>query len=193
MPRSKAFDKNKVLKKAELLFWKKGYHATSMQDLVDHLGINRASIYDTFGNKWGLFKMAFELYIFEYTEKLNDSLDTELDPKDSLGRFFENAIDESVKDKDKKGCFIVNTIAELIPGEKELEQLLDDTRALIQNHFQEFIKRGQEHGKIPKEKDPKAIAFILYSYYNGLKVLVKTNPANALLKKSLKEFLNILD
>lgn len=176
-----------------LLFWKKGYHATSMQDLVDYLGINRASIYDTYGNKWGLFKKAFNLYTFEYTENLSRSLDTEIDPKDSLNKFFEDTINESLKDKDRKGCFIVNASTELIPGEKDFEKMLDETRMIVQNHFQEFIKRGMEHGKIPKEKDPEAIAFVLYSYYNGLKVLLKTNPDKSAATNSIASALQILD
>ncbi len=48
MPRVKLFDESEVLNKATNLFWKKGYHATSIQDLVNHLGINRGSLYDTY-------------------------------------------------------------------------------------------------------------------------------------------------
>ena len=44
------------------LIWKQGYSAISVQDLVNHLGINRASLYDTFGGKEQLFKKSFELY-----------------------------------------------------------------------------------------------------------------------------------
>ena len=62
MPRVKLFDQNEVLTKAMNLFWKQGYAATSVQDLVQHLGINRASLYDTFGDKDQLFKKSFELY-----------------------------------------------------------------------------------------------------------------------------------
>ena len=62
MPRIKTFDENEVLVKAMNLFWKQGYSATSVQDLVSHLGINRASLYDTFGDKEQLFKKSFALY-----------------------------------------------------------------------------------------------------------------------------------
>ncbi|MEL6975424.1 MAG: helix-turn-helix domain-containing protein, partial [Bacteroidota bacterium] len=62
MPRTKQFDEKEVLKKAMELFWEKGFHATSIQDLVSHLGINRASLYDTFGGKDELFNTAFESY-----------------------------------------------------------------------------------------------------------------------------------
>jgi TetR/AcrR family transcriptional repressor of nem operon len=57
MPRVKLFDENEVLNKAMNLFWKQGYSATSIQDLVSHLGINRASLYDTYGDKEKLSKV----------------------------------------------------------------------------------------------------------------------------------------
>ena len=44
MPRTKQFNEEEVLNKAMELFWEKGFHATSIQDLVSHLGINRASL-----------------------------------------------------------------------------------------------------------------------------------------------------
>ena len=51
MGRAKEFDQEVVLDKAMQIFWEKGYEKTSMQDLVDHMGIHRRSIYDTFGDK----------------------------------------------------------------------------------------------------------------------------------------------
>ena len=44
------------------LFWERGYNATSISDLVDHLGVNRQSLYDTFGGKDHLFLAALERY-----------------------------------------------------------------------------------------------------------------------------------
>src|ERR1700754_4407625 len=62
MARTKEFDENEVLSKAVDLFWLKGYNATSMQDLVDGLGISRSSLYDTYGDKHTLFIKALESY-----------------------------------------------------------------------------------------------------------------------------------
>ena len=59
MPRTKLFDEEEVLKKAMCLFWKNGYYATSIQDLVDYLGVNRASLYDTYGGKKELLEKAY--------------------------------------------------------------------------------------------------------------------------------------
>ena len=59
MPRVKRFNENKVLSNATELFWEQGYHATSIQDLVSHLGINRGSLYDTYGGKNNCFTKHF--------------------------------------------------------------------------------------------------------------------------------------
>ena len=62
MARPKEFDQDKALDKAMTLFWQKGYEATSIQDLVDHLGIGRRSLYDTFKSKHDLFIAALDRY-----------------------------------------------------------------------------------------------------------------------------------
>ncbi|MEJ1318421.1 helix-turn-helix domain-containing protein [Latilactobacillus sakei] len=49
--RTKEFETTAVLDKAMLVFWRQGYEQTSMQNLVDEMGIHRRSIYDTFGDK----------------------------------------------------------------------------------------------------------------------------------------------
>ncbi|MGD9921955.1 MAG: TetR/AcrR family transcriptional regulator, partial [Pseudorhodoplanes sp.] len=62
MPWEKQFDTDEVLEKAMRAFWDRGYEATSLQDLVDHTGINRGSLYATFGDKHALFIAALRRY-----------------------------------------------------------------------------------------------------------------------------------
>ena len=76
MGRYKTFDENAILHKAVELFWRKGYNATSIQDLVDHLGLNRSSIYETFGGKRALFEQAFEQYQHTNMTQLREFLRT---------------------------------------------------------------------------------------------------------------------
>ena len=62
MARQKEFDLDVALDKATQLFWEKGFESTSMQDLVDAMGINRASLYDSFGGKKELFEASMDRY-----------------------------------------------------------------------------------------------------------------------------------
>jgi TetR/AcrR family transcriptional repressor of nem operon len=61
--RTKEFDPDAVLQRAMELFWSRGYEATSMADLVEHLRVARASIYATFGGKHDLYLKALERYV----------------------------------------------------------------------------------------------------------------------------------
>ncbi len=62
MARTKEFDPDVALRKVLDLFWRRGYEATSMADLVEHLGVARASIYATFGGKRELYLKALDRY-----------------------------------------------------------------------------------------------------------------------------------
>lgn len=92
MPRVKQFDEQEVLKKAMDLFWKQGYNATSIQDLVDYLGINRASLYDTFGGKKELFDKALDRYIQENNKMQKEYLAQEGPVRRVLKNMLENMI-----------------------------------------------------------------------------------------------------
>ena len=92
MPRVKLFDEKEVLTKAMDLFWKQGYAATSIQDLVAYLGINRASMYDTFGGKEALFSMAFEQYIEKVHTKLYNFFATQPNIKVGFRTLLKNSL-----------------------------------------------------------------------------------------------------
>ena len=77
MGRPKEFDEHEALMKAMRLFWVHGYKATSIQDLVDGMGIGRGSLYGTFGGKRALFMRALRHYDQEARESIYQSCDIE--------------------------------------------------------------------------------------------------------------------
>ena len=193
MPRVKLFDTEIVLSKAMDLFWKQGYSATSVQDLVSHLGINRASLYDTYGDKEKLFKMAFNHYRATNIEEMNQFFQRETVVKEGLKKLFEMAIDESIEDKDRKGCFVVNTTTELIPGDNEILDVLKENKRCFEELFYNYLLRGEKEGQFKKNKDLKSIASLLYMTYNGLKVVSKIEPNKTELVNSIGVVLSLLD
>jgi len=193
MPRVKLFDENEVLSKAMNLFWKQGYSSTSVQDLVTHLGINRASIYDTYGDKEKLFFRAFEYYRKTNTEGIANFFDSETNVKQGFKRLFEMAIDESVRDSDNKGCFVVNTTTELIPGDEKIYNILKENRITFEHLFFEYLLKGESAGQFKKGKDLKSIAALLFTLYNGLKVVSKVQSNKKELVNSVNVALTLLD
>ncbi len=192
MPRVKLFDENEVLFKAMNLFWKQGYSATSVQDLVSNLGINRASLYDTFGDKDQLFKKSFELYRKTNTEGLIRFFESRPNVKSGFSELFDIAINEAVLDKDNKGCFVVNTTTELIPNDESLLKILEDNKRDFVKIFYEYLKKGQEKGQLNTNQDLKSIATLFYTIYNGIRVVSKIRPNKKELSDSIGLSLSLL-
>ncbi|WP_249712669.1 TetR/AcrR family transcriptional regulator, partial [Bacillus cereus] len=84
MARNKDFDEKKALRKAMDLFWEQGYEKTSMQDLVDHMGIHRRSIYDTLGDKHTLLMRALSQYVEIIEGRMKNEVKTELSVKQAI-------------------------------------------------------------------------------------------------------------
>ena len=193
MPRSKLFDKEEALKKAMVLFWEKGYHATSMQDLVDTLGISRGSLYDTFGGKQELFDRAIGLY--QNTNQNNILTFFEAHPKVKAGlaKLFENAIDETLEDANKKGCFVVNTTTELTPGDEKMLSFLQENKQGMEEIFYNYLSKGVDNGEISKDKDLRTMATFIFTFYNGLRVISKLDHNRESLLSSVKTALTLLE
>lgn len=193
MPRVKQFAEEEVLQKALQLFWKQGYHATSMQDLVSNLGINRASLYDTFGGKRELFDRAFAQYRKKSTSTLTQFLSQHQNVKDGFRKLYEQAVDETVCDPDRKGCFAVNVTTEFIPGDEAMQKVLEANQEKVETIFYDFLKSGVETGEIPADKDLQVLAAMLYTLYNGLRVVSKVQPNREKLLAPLELALSTLD
>ncbi|WP_282081262.1 TetR/AcrR family transcriptional regulator [Aquimarina algiphila] len=187
MPRVKLFDETEVLTKAMNLFWKQGYAATSIQDLVTHLGINRASIYDTFGDKEGLFNKSFELYRKQSVEKINQIFKRQPIVKNGFSELFNEAINKSTQDEDRKGCFAVNNTTELVPNNERCLEVLTSNRQQFENLFYQYLKEGHKKGQLQKCKDLRTLASFIYITYNGILVVSKLETR----KKELTDSINL--
>ena len=193
MPKVKLFDEKLILEKAMELFWKKGFHATSIQDLVNYLGISRSSIYDTYGGKNELFYKSFQLYRTTNITGFSNFLDSQKNVKKGLKKLFEMAIEQSIADMDRKGCFVVNTTTELVPGDIEIQKILKENENTFVNIFYEFLLKGEQNGEISKGKNLKSIANLYYTLYNGIKVVSKVQPNSKELLSSVDTILTLLD
>src|ERR1700752_3946602 len=107
MPRKKEFDEKALLDKAVTLFWRKGFHATSAQDLVDELGISRSSLYDTYTDKRNLFKESLKLYQQSNAYTLINMAQNSTDAEQTVKHIFHTIVHESLDDTITKGCFMI--------------------------------------------------------------------------------------
>jgi len=174
MPRRKEFDREEVLNKAMMVFRDKGYEATSMQDLVTRMEINRFSLYETFKSKHDLFVEALQAYYenvaIPFFNRLKDS-------KEGL-KVIESILMELVSrtksGQSSNGCLLCNTIAEL--GAKQDERMttiLERYLKTLEGYFHAALLRAKELGEISKSADAREHAKVLVGYSTGLLSLAK--------------------
>ncbi|MGB3548974.1 MAG: helix-turn-helix domain-containing protein [Saprospiraceae bacterium] len=193
MARTRAFDEAAALDRAMNLFWKRGYHATSMQELVDDMGVNRASLYATFGNKRELFDLALARYRDENRAGLRAFLAEQTDVRRGIRAMFSRGIEESIADVDNKGCFMVNATTELASGDDELTALLCSNQIAFEQILYDFMLAGRERGELTDRPDLRVLAGLFYTLYNGIKVLAKIEGDRASLLASVDAALELLD
>ena len=193
MARTKDFDEDEVLKKAMNLFWHKGYNGTSMQDLVDGLGISRSSMYDTFGDKHTLFIRALENYKKIATNEMKTLVDNASSAKETIRRMFEYIIAELLSDKQHKGCFLVNAGVEMAPHDAEVNKMLCENDRQLEHYFNEAIKKGQNSGEISNEQSSHALAQFILNTIKGMRVTAKSAADKKVFKDIVEVTMKVLD
>src|SRR5258705_760088 len=109
MARHKEFDRDETLHRAMEVFWSRGYEAASIEDLVKHMGINRQSLYDTFGDKHALFLLALDRYSEAEVRRIFELLERPGSVKKSLRQLFEGTVEKALSDEHRRGCFMGNS------------------------------------------------------------------------------------
>lgn len=193
MSRTKAFNKEEVLERAMKTFWDKGYHATSMDDLVESMGINRSSIYNTFGDKKKLFNKALD----RYSKQIYENLYKHLTSKDNIQQTFKNLLRNQAKsvvnNTTSRGCFVLNSSLEMLPYNDDVRTIVVANRTAMISAFHDAMKLGVERGQIGKDKDIKALALLFYTLFNGIRAVGANNATEKEQLASVNEALTLLD
>ncbi|SDI81216.1 TetR/AcrR family transcriptional regulator [Mucilaginibacter gossypii] len=166
MPRNKAFDYQDKLKVARDLFWKKGYQATTMNDLVDALAINRSSIYDSFGNKHDLFLKCLHDYIQEIETNYRASANKGASALDSAIIIIKDIVKNILVDT--KTCLAINSTFELSRIDEDVNQMLKQQANNSIKLFEGLFLKAQQEGDLSAEKDPGLLAYFVVTSFASL-------------------------
>ena len=173
MARSKAFNEEEVLDKAVAVFWAKGYEATSMQDLVEAMGIQRGSLYATFGSKQQLFLQSLERYGKVVVKQFLDILESKASAIESIELFFAQLVEHLLTAGPLRSCLVTNSAIERgLRDEATKQQVLHLLNALEMG-FYKTLERAQKNGEISTELDLNKLANFLTSNMQGLLVMGK--------------------
>jgi TetR/AcrR family transcriptional regulator, transcriptional repressor for nem operon len=190
MARHKEFEVNEVLDKAIQLFWEQGYEKTSMQELVEFMGIHRRSIYDTFGDKHTLFMKALKRYEAIQNKKMSLLVEKQESVKELIRQFFESTLE---KTGDPQGCFIVNSGVELGLLDPEVSSFVEDSYSKAEKFIYNLILFGQQTGEIKAHLDPEVLSHYFMNAWVVLRKMVKTATNQEKLSGIINTTLSILD
>ncbi len=193
MPRNKQFDPEVVLEKAKILFWEKGYHATSMENLVQGLGINRASMYSSFGNKLDLYIQALTRYHKQQAAFQAAFLYEQLYIRQGLYLLFEKWVDEEISDAQERGCFLQNSICEMASQNPALNELQKNFVREIEGNYQRYLQYGVNQGQLSPYKELTVLSKHLFHLQMQIKTATKVNSQKSDLMKLVQLSLSVLN
>lgn len=193
MARPQQFERETVLDRAMQTFWCQGYHATSVQDLVDAMGINRGSLYHAFGDKHGLFMAVLDHYGGAVRDRWLAELDRPGSARGAISRFFARLGDFAAADRRRRGCLMCNSAVELAPHDPEVAAKLTAGFAAIEAGFLRALMRARRQGEIGEGRDLRALARFLTASLQGLLVIAKAVPDRALLEDMVDQILSVLE
>ncbi len=144
MARPKNFDEDIVIKKAMALFWRHGYYTTSLTNLEKATELSRVSIYNTFGDKEGLFLRALDVY---YNNAKTVFKNIAAGGLEEIAQFFEwfskpfasNATTQS-------GCLMVNTVLAIGHEETAIHEKVKIYRTMLINTYKSALTNARESG-----------------------------------------------
>ena len=172
--RPREFDIDLALDAAMQAFWRKGYEATSMADLMAATGLHKGSLYGTFGDKHSLFVQALKRYLWEMHRTETEALktaDTPLDGLRNVGHAMIDLIDDD--SSEPKGCMAVNAIVEAAPDDEEIKKIMEEHVQSMRSSIVEVITAGQEAGQITQDRPADVIAGMIMTFVSGLSTTMK--------------------
>ncbi|MDI3324791.1 TetR/AcrR family transcriptional regulator [Pontibacterium granulatum] len=185
-------DRQLVINQATNLFWEKGFHATSMRNLQDHIDMRPGSIYAAFGSKEGLFKETLQCYADGSLKRLQASVEATPSPLAAMKHFVKLVVQQGKNQAPNEMCMLVKTVSELT---EENEELLEESKRLLkvmENAFADLLSQAQQAGEIDSSKDPQRLARLIQMQLIGLRLYARTSNSENSVNDLIDDLFNCL-
>lgn len=184
--RPRIFNPEYVLESAMQLFWRKGYEATSLQDLLQATGLSKSSLYDSFGNKQSLFEAAFTRYFDMRAVLMREELGRAASPLAFIRNCLNSVLEDVAPGHGPRGCMLVNVANEFSTNDPSVEKLIFLATRRFREVFVEAFEQAKISGEVSQSKDPASLALFMHCAMSGLRAQVKSGIAR-------KEILTVIE
>lgn len=186
MARCVEFNEVEKIEKAMNVFWEKGYNATSMQDLVDAMQINRSSLYNTIGDKHQLFMKCISNYFDQAMCELKGKVANETSAKAALIKVISDKADWIISCE--KGCLGMKTIFEIAPDDCTVRNVMSKNNDVFIEFLATVVQKAMDDGEMDDSEDAALMAEYIATSFTGWKQSYILN-GNPIKIKKMSEFL----
>ncbi len=189
MARPREFDETDALDRAMVVFWKKGYQNTSLDDLLEAMGIQRGSFYNTFGSKKETYLRALDRYIEFMFDGGPFTEAAHMEPGlGALAAMSDNYIDSVTGDAEPRGCFFAHVSKEHRGDDPVIQQAvvkgIERMRAMVKRS----IEAAQRDGDFPEDVSAHDMALLFQSVAWGIHVMAEAGIPKEDLKTAMSQF-----
>lgn len=174
------------------VFWDRGFHNASLPDLLAGMKLSKGSFYKAFGDKRSVFLRALQLYTDDGVRNVQEALRSDPSPRAAIRNAFIRYAHLSSGSKGVRGCFAVLTAAEMLPGDSGIADQIKRLFARLQDLFAATVAKGQAAGEIRTDRDPKAIAHVIVSHAQGMRILGKVGSRRDDMLKNINLMMEIV-
>ena len=172
MARRKEFDPDQALAKAMAVFWRLGYENASLELLLREMGIAKQSLYDTFGDKRGLYMKALAYYRRQTNDGLRGLFGAGRPVKEVFAKLLFGLSAES-KHQHERGCLLLSANLERDTSDATLAEFLRDNQAEVEGIFREALLRARKAGELSRNADTKALARFFTVTIQGMRAMAR--------------------
>ena len=191
MARLIEFDRHKALESAMLLFWRQGYSAASLSQLLEAMGISRSSFYAAFTDKRSIYIEALTLFS-QRTNVVLVSVEDEKNPGNAIKNFFEHTLFSVPERRMRRGCMMVNTVLELADVDQGLSILAAQKLDEIERAFEVCFERALNSGTFSTQQTAKELAQFVMTVNQGLRVASRKDTSKKDLHNILQTTIAVL-
>jgi TetR/AcrR family transcriptional repressor of nem operon len=180
-----AYSPDKVLDAAMRLFWRQGYEATSMQDLMKSMQLSKSSLYQAFGNKHQLFLRCMKRYHEITITEMQNQLARCQTGLDFISETLYQVVNQDNVLANPRGCLVTNTATEFSQSDSAIAISVRKGLMGYQSVFMAAAIKGQADGSIRTDWDPDVLSQYLVTSMSGLRTMVKAGIGPAALRQTV--------
>jgi AcrR family transcriptional regulator len=173
------FDEGVVVDRAVEVFWRQGYAATSIDDLVRATGLGRGSLYGAFGNKTELFLRAVEHDRMKVGQLLTPP--SGLEPRQAIQAIFDRIVDTNLSEDFPAGCLLTKACTEFATLPAEAHEHVLAGLAHMEERFRAILGEAKGRGQLATAVDVDQLARFFVGVHLSLAVLAAAGASREVL------------